>query len=303
MKVKPKRDPGQYGSIIFETHCSNNCLFCGGIKSLSASEKKDQEETASQSLEYFISEGFQSIDISGGDPIEYEGLVSFVDKVGRSGFETIQLSTHGVGLADGDLCERLIAGGVNKFRIPIYGSKPEIHDSVTGNKGSFGATLAGIKKIIGKKVDIQISSLITEQNSSDILGMMRLMDELGVDDFYIGTPCIAKGDFSFYIPFKEIGAYLEEPYRYIIDNDKSFYFIDIPFCVFEKANFRVIRFAQPPSLGKREVGRYRVIEGVPFYRIQEKVSMCEGCRMNGMCSGFFKVDIDKFGTGKLKPLK
>ncbi len=296
-----KRSPDEFGSIIFETHCSNNCLFCGGIKSLSNKERIKQEETALRSLEYFRSNGFQSIDISGGDPIEYDELVPFVEKVSQSGFVTIQLSTHGVGLSENGLCDNLISAGVNKFRIPIYGSRPSIHDSVTGNKGSFKSTMTGIKKVIEKGVALQVSTLVTKQNRSDILKMMDLMDDLGVEDFYMGTPCIAKGDFSFYIPFKELGPYLEEPYRRIIEDDKSSYFLDIPFCVFGKTNFRVIRFAYPPSLGKRKVERYQVVEGVPFYRIQKKVPMCGECKMDHLCPGFFKVDIDRFGTGKLKP--
>ncbi len=303
MKEAIKKGPEKYGSIIFETHCSNNCLFCGGVKWLSKEEKREQEETALKSLEHFKLSGYQSIDISGGDPIEYEGLLPFVKKVKKNGFHTIQLSTHGVGLNNDGFCEELIDAGINKFRIPIYGSNSKIHDSVTGNNGSFESTLSGIKAVLKNGIKIQISTLITKQNKSDIRNIMRLIDQLEVDDFYIGTPCVAQEDYPFYIPFKDLGKYLKEPYEYIIDNDKKFYFMDIPYCVFEKRNFRIIRFTQVPSLGKRKKVRHQMVEGIPFYRVQNKVSMCKDCKMNDLCSGFFKVDTDKFGTGELKPLE
>ncbi len=298
-----KKDPNQYGSIIFETHCSNSCVFCGGTKKVSKNGKTRQEKTALESLKHFKSKGFQCIDISGGDPIEYEDLLPFARKINDSGFKTIQLSTHGMGLAEDGLCEDLISAGVNKFRIPIYGSVAKIHDAVTRNEGSFKKTMAGIKRILkGNGIKLQVSTLITKHNGSDILNMMKLMDNLGIDDFYIGTPCIAKGDYSFYIPFKDIGVYIEKPYNHILKNDKKFYFLDIPFCVFKKTNFKVIRFAQTPSLGKHKNNRYSIIGGVPFYRIQKQVPMCQNCRMNDVCPGFFEVDINKFGTGNLEPL-
>ncbi|MGB3988903.1 MAG: radical SAM protein [Minisyncoccales bacterium] len=297
-----KENITEFGSIIFETHCSNNCLFCGGVKTLSKGEKKRQEETALCSLDYFKLKKFQSVDISGGDPIEYEGLVSFVRKVRQGNFSTIQLSTHGMGLAENNLCQKLISAGINKFRIPLYGSNASIHDAVTRNPGSFDKTLAGIKEVIKSKVDLQISTLITKQNCLDLMELLHLIEKLKVDDFYIGTPCIANNDFSFYIPFKDLNKYLNKSYKYIVENDKAFHFLDIPFCVFGKTNFSIIRFAEPPSLGKRKVDRYEVISGVPFYRIQTKLPFCLKCKMNDVCPGFFKVDIDRFGPGKLKPL-
>ena len=65
---------------------------------------------------------------------------------------------------------QLADAGLDKLRIPIYGSTATIHDSITQVEGSFDETMRGIENIRKHTdMDLLITTLIMKQNYKDIL--------------------------------------------------------------------------------------------------------------------------------------
>jgi len=300
----------EFGGIILNTGCSQKCLFCRGPKPrIRGMELRKQEIEIYRNILYFKKIGINKIEISGSDPIEYNKIIELIRYLKEEGFEFVQLSTHGTRLANPSFLNKLISSGLDKLRIPIYGSNTKIHDSVTQTPGSFQHLVKGFKLLRKKNnsIDIQMSCLIVDQNKNDLVNIADFVtNELSVEDFYFSIPCINEGDLSFYIPLKNLNPYVKKLYEYVLRTNDRIKFFEIPFCVFGKLDTKHINNTiLPPNLGKYNQPPPPVrtsIPDIPSYRIKKKVTMCKKCKAFNYCDGFFVNDIERFGIGNLKPV-
>lgn len=296
------------GGIIINPYCDYDCLFCNGREKASKEEIKEQERKIYKNLESFKKEEIERISISGADPIEYNHISELVNYI-KKDFKTVRISTHGEKLKNKELADKLIEAGLDELRIPIYGSKPSIHDSVTGKEGSFKNTLDGIKYLKKQTNDIEfkITTLIVKNNKNDLINIIDLLDSLNIKSHTFSVPAIADGNYSFYIPFKDLSPYVKKIYKYQDQVDTEIDFIEIPYCVFETIDLKIIKNkTAPPNLGKHNQPpkQHKTdIPDLPAYRLKKKIKMCSNCKASKNCDGFFVNDIDKFGAGDLKPIK
>jgi len=301
------------GGIILNPGCALSCVFCGGLKKPAELEIKEQAIRAYKNLENLKEKGYKRISISGSDPIEYKYITELIRYIKEeAGFEWVQLSTHGVRLADSSFLRKLILSGVDELRMPLYGSTAKIHDSVTQKRGSFNKIITGIKNLLKRtnRIQILISCLILKQNKNDLLNIVNLVDRLGIKYFYFSIPCLtanlSQNYSSFYIPFKDLVPYARKLYNYALKINNKIFFLEIPFCIFGVFNPENIRNTSlPPDLGKycQPPKPYKTsVPDLPSYRLKKKIKMCEHCKALSQCDGFFCNDIDRYGTGKLKPI-
>ncbi|MCG2717516.1 MAG: radical SAM protein [Nanoarchaeota archaeon] len=300
------------GGVILNPSCDNNCVFCGRIPKISDEKLKAQEIKVSKNLVQFRRQSINYLEISGSDPIEYGKIVPLIRYAKRIGFNNIQLSTHGKRLADSSFLNDLISSGITKLRIPIYGSNAKIHDSVTRSEGSFDAVVEGIKNLLEKSqnIAVQISCMVLQQNKDDLINIIDLVKELDIIDFYFSVPCFSNNDSSYCLPFKKLGPYIKEVYDYAARINYPIRFMEIPFCVFgdicyDDALTSIDNQCGPPDLGDncQPPEKYKTsMKDIPSYRVKKKVGMCKDCKCMDFCDGFFVNDINKFGTGKLKPI-
>jgi len=296
----------EWGAIILRPSCLNHCVFCGLVRT-TPEELRREELAVAQNLAEFKRRRINKVEISGNDPIEYEKLVSLVKYMRRQGIIGIQLSTHGRQLADEDFLNALIAAGITKFRIPLYGSRAEIHDAVTQAPDSFKETWRGIRLLLKKAVELQVSYLVMEQNKHDVTDIIDLMKRVGVNDFYMAYPFLSNvNDDAHYIPLKDMGPYIGRAYKHAKKVNYPVQFMEIPFCVFGFRADNITNNTLPPDQGEhcqpQELHRTEV-KDMPQYRIKKKVAICRRCACRNYCDGFPRNDVDKYGTGKLRPIK
>jgi MoaA/NifB/PqqE/SkfB family radical SAM enzyme len=299
------------GGIILNPSCELSCFFCGGNKkeSLSKKQLKEQEIRVYKNLKDYKKIGIESIEISGSDPIEYRKITELIKYIKSEGFKFIQLSTHGTKLIEEDFLNELILSGVDKLRIPIYGSSAKVHDSITRSAGSFEKTIGGLRKLIRKtgKIQLQISSLILRQNKEDLSNIVNLVNEIGVDDFYFSIPCIARNPDKWYIPIKDLQNIIKKIYFYALKVNQNTQFLEIPFCIVGVINLNnICNTTQPPHLGKynQPPAAYKTeIPNLPSYRLKKHLDFCKNCVAIDYCDGFFVNDIKKYGIGKISPPK
>jgi len=295
-----------WGGIMMFSGCSNNCIFCG-VPKKSSSEIRKQEIGIYKDLISYKKKGHRNIELSGGDPIEYSKIIPLVKYIIRLGFKNILLNTHGKQLSDKSLTKALIHAGVNGFRIPIYGSTPKIHDSVTRAKGSFSETIKGIRNIksIDNSIRLLLHTLVLQQNKEDIFNIFKLALKLKTDSFGVNVACIANKDYSYYVACKDLRHYLKKAVEYIFENKiQKVQFYDIPHCVFGFYN-KFVQMSEPPDLGKHNQPKGEIksdIPNLPTYRLKTKTKICKSCKLGNKCSGFFTNDIKRHGTGNLKPI-
>lgn len=299
------------GGIIFNPGCSLACIFCGGRQKQNAWEIKNQGILVYQNLQDFKKQGIKNISISGSDPIEYENLIALIRYIKKEGFKFVDLSTNGTKLADPVFLAELIHSGLDRIRVPVYGSQAKIHDSITKTPGSFNQIITGLKNLLKKKakIKIEVSCLICQQNKNDLFKLVDFINKLGIKDFYFSIPClVAKRDYSaFYLPLKDLKPIVSKLYQYVLKANPEIRFLEIPFCIFGRFDpYHLKNKVLPPNLGKYnqppEVYKTKIPD-LPSYRLKKKVSFCEQCLAFDYCDGFFVNDLNLFGTGKLRPLK
>jgi MoaA/NifB/PqqE/SkfB family radical SAM enzyme len=295
-------------AVILNPSCKQHCLFCGNIPNYVNPNIKKQEIAVLKNLIDFQKKNYENIEISGSDPIEYPKIVQLIRYIKKIGFKNIKLSTHGQNLANDDFRRSILQSGMTELRIPIYGSNPEIHDSITRTKGSFEKIIYSITKIQEESPEMRIllSSLIMDPNKNDLCQIYRLLKKYRLKDFYFSVPCVSNNDYSYLVPFKELKKYLS-PLEFALKNDNiiSKVFIEIPPCVLNLNPELTNNQEKPPNLGNhcQPPKRFKTsIKDMPSYRFKLKANFCKDCIYDESCDGFFANDITKYGTGNLKPI-
>jgi len=271
--------------------CSNKCVFCKKTYDPPTSEKelKRQEIQIYKNLIVYREKGYKSISITGSDPLEYEKLIPLIRYIKRIGFGHIMLCTHGRIQKESKLMEQLADAGVTIFRIPIYGTNAQTHESVTQVKGSFEEALNGIKSIIRlKKAKLRIVALVVQQNKGDLLKIAKFGLGFNPELFEIDVVHLYPDvkDKSFCVSYKDLWKYLKELVDYKLKmKTNNIRFNDIPYCIFG-ANYDFVNMPLNPFREKPK----------------GKLEVCNNCKVSYKCDGFFMNDIKKYGMGGLKPI-
>jgi MoaA/NifB/PqqE/SkfB family radical SAM enzyme len=302
-----------FSGVIINPGCKSHCRFCGSCERPTPEKLLEQERRVAKNLEEFRRDGCEWVEISGSDPIEYENIVPLIRYMkggaGEKGFEFVQLATHGRRLSDREFVVELIDSGLDSLRVPIYGSRAEIHDYATGAEGSFAETVNGLMLVrrVAPGMRILLHTLIMRHNRDDLIGIVGLAREIGAaEGMHISVPCLAERDDSYYLPFRELAPYARRLYSHIKENGLKVHFLDIPFCVFgEYEPSYMANDNRVANLGSHCQPQKIFESGVKdlaSYRLKKKVEICQGCSCDSVCAGFYKNDVEKFGTGTLKPI-
>lgn len=142
--------------------CNNKCEFCRSPEEVYVSMDKLKNELINLKVK-----GIKRIIISGGEPTMHSDLFEIIRIIYGFGFE-IKLKTNARMIYYKDFSKKLADYGVKTISVPIYSKYPDAHDSLTGVKGSFMQTIAGInnwKKLGG---EVEIRTKIVEGKNEDM---------------------------------------------------------------------------------------------------------------------------------------
>lgn len=302
------------GTLFISPGCSYNCIFCNDYPKVDQLALKKQEYDLMQNLEFYLQSGVRHIEISGQDPGEYEDLPNLISYMKKQGVNWIQLSTNGWRLADPHFTEKLAKAGLNKVRLPLYGTVPEFHDTITQKPGSLFAALRAIQNCQNFNIDFIAQAILLQQNYIHVPELCYqfegMLDKLVISPLYVATPEHEK----MYVPANQVGLQLCHMINYVKDRHPSsshpahmLHIIDIPHCAIGIYYPGTHANIDPPNEGLQYENRrpeeiQSAQSGVPTYRIRKHVAMCESCAVKDICNGFFLVDIDVFGVTELYPI-
>jgi len=127
--------------------------------------------------------GLQSVKITGGEPLLYRELPSFLSFLDAEGL-TVYIETNGT-LMDGDIISHFKSSKVQQVSVSVDAASEKIHDEIRGVKGSFSRTLQGLRLLSESGVNFQIMMTLQRRNRKEIPGVIRLSDELGAGSLKI----------------------------------------------------------------------------------------------------------------------
>lgn len=160
--------------------CQNNCIHCysGGpheTPELTAAQWKEVIDTLSQ-IGIFI------LTFTGGEPTLREDLPELLLYAQNKGMVT-GLVTNGRRLKDKAYVETLEKAGLDFVQITLESHKPKVHDFMTGAKGSWKESVAGIKNAVKTQIYVTTNTTLSKYNAPDFLETIDFLKKLDIAAF------------------------------------------------------------------------------------------------------------------------
>jgi Fe-coproporphyrin III synthase len=120
--------------------------------------------------------------LSGGEPLLRADLFDIARRAKQMGFY-VGLSSNGT-LIDGETIGKIAATGFDYVGVSLDGMR-QTHDRFRRKHGAFDASLAGIRLCRAAGVKIGVRFTVTQDNAHDLPALLELVDEEGIDKFYL----------------------------------------------------------------------------------------------------------------------
>lgn len=160
--------------------CQNDCVHCyaGGpheTPELSTAQWKKVIDKLSD-IGVFI------LTFTGGEPTLREDLPELLLYSQNKGIVT-GLISNGRKLKDEDYVKLLEKSGLDFAQITLESHKPQVHDKITGAKGSWKETVTGIENASKSKIYVSTNTTLNKQNAADFLTTIDFIKSLEVNAF------------------------------------------------------------------------------------------------------------------------
>jgi radical SAM protein with 4Fe4S-binding SPASM domain len=119
-----------------------------------------------------------SFNITGGEPFLRPDFCAILERLAATGFDLYILS-NGT-LISPETARTLAALGVQGVQVSLEGPA-EIHDQIRG-KGSFAASLAGIRQLLAAGVKVSLNTTLSQYNAAYFRDLIEIATSLGVPE-------------------------------------------------------------------------------------------------------------------------
>jgi len=160
--------------------CQNDCVHCyaGG-----SHETLELTTTQWKSVIDKLSEiGVFILTFTGGEPTLREDLPELLLYAQNKGMVT-GLISNGRRLKDKAYVDVLEKSGLDFVQVTLESHKPQVHDLMTSEKGSWKETVAGIQNAVQSQIYVSTNTTLSKHNASDFLTTIDYIKGLGVDAF------------------------------------------------------------------------------------------------------------------------
>ena len=171
-----------------------------------------------------------------------------------------------------------------RIGIPLYANIAEEHDKITRARNSFKQTMSGIKKLLKRKIDVEIRIVVLKKNYrllADIakfivreIPMVKMVNFMALE--MLGNSY--KNRDEVWVNFEDVKDYLYNACAILIEAGIITNLYNFPLCNLDERLY---------SLAHKSITDYKV-----RYK-----SECEKCKAKEVCGGFF------FSTINVKDIK
>lgn len=157
-------------TIEITNRCNERCIHC-----YLPDELKDKGITMSLEdmkvlVDSFADMGGQTVTLTGGEVFLHRDLSDLLQYIHQRQLRIIIYSNL-IALSDEKLKE-LECVNVDHIQVSLYGVHPEVHDRITGVKGSCERTLRSIEMIAGTSIPLKIACPVMRENRTDVISLM-----------------------------------------------------------------------------------------------------------------------------------
>lgn len=161
-------------------NCNHQCLYCYNVwkgQDHGPTGRQMSLDEVKQSISKLKSEAkVEGIGISGGEPLLREDLPEIVSFIREQGISPV-IITNGTLLTK----EKVAATMPTTYEITLLSHRPEVHDLLTGRKGSWQAAINGMLNVKEAKGTLVVVFVATKLNFMDLYKTAEMAIALGVN--------------------------------------------------------------------------------------------------------------------------
>ena len=291
--------------------CNLRCRHCAVEFHKSQPDLTTDEVCAEIDRHRMLSAG--RLVLTGGEPTLRKDLSTIIAHAWTVGFHNIHLQTNATALSHRPLVARLTRAGLTSALVSLLGPTAEIHDAITGRRGSFEKTLRGLANLIEAGVQVATNTVISRVNLSHLVTMARFItqDFPEVSTLCFSYPQASGGvlnDFAGLTPrFSETAPYLLAALGLASERGYWTWVSDFPLCYlpgYEEHSAHVFpRLAlsgdPDPAAGDDAILDF---EG-QLRQVKVKAPVCQDCSLTKVCIGVDRAYADHYGLGELSPFR
>jgi len=280
-------------TIQIWNRCNNRCVMCTNPlwfsrEAPSAYSFAEIDSRIRRVPDAACADGLQ---ISGGEPTIhprfFDILRSLRERVPR---RKIYVLTNGRMFAYDDFAREALAFDGLVFEIPLLGHTARLHDRVTGARGSFAQTVAGVRNILKRKKksqELEIRVVLVRQNykAADKIAEFAHRSFTGIDTFVVLFP---EPEGRCAVDFKKVGLVYSQAGETVSglamkwkDKFADMRFYHFPLCTVGPAVWPLARITQYP--------------GETAF-----ISRCRKCGVKKRCPGIHKNYLKLVGDGEFR---
>jgi radical SAM protein with 4Fe4S-binding SPASM domain len=153
----------------------------GPHREVDAAKARDEMSTDQilSCLDQVAEAGCLSLLFSGGEPLLRRDFPTIYERAKKKGF-LVSVFTNGTLIDESilDLFDDLPPQGVE---ISVYGSAASTHDLVTRTPGSFDRCLAGVERLLKRKIRLKLKTILMTLNRHEFSAIQELARSRGLD--------------------------------------------------------------------------------------------------------------------------
>ena len=156
--------------------CNERCVHC-------YLDHEDHGEMTTEEIKDLLNQlagaGVFFLTLSGGEILLRKDFFEILEYARELTF-CVKLKSNAIMIREGE-AQRLRSLGVESIQVSIYSHRPEVHDAITGVKGSLKRSLEAIRFLKSYGLKVIMANVLMVQNRQDYPGVRALAAELGVE--------------------------------------------------------------------------------------------------------------------------
>ena len=143
--------------------CNEKCIFCNITKRLGEEWKTLSTKEAKKKIDSFAQEPKRELSFTGGEPTIRKDLFELIRYAKNKKIKHIQIQTNALVITK-DYAKQLKKNGLNNAFVALTSYQANVHDKLTGLKGSYQKTLNGIDNLLKADIEVTVNIVVNKLN-------------------------------------------------------------------------------------------------------------------------------------------
>lgn len=311
--------------------CNHSCLCCP-LTTYDRLHKQLSLEELNQKVTKLLNgknnDTQINVVLSGGEPFLDPNIFAVLHKLLVNDCN-VSILTNSTQLIKPDIQEKIqeIVDGNDKFRSrlriisAVHSSNNEIHDYLTGCKGSLWETLAGLDYVVSQNIPVTVKIILNKANKHSLLDTVKYLDEHFPTDVklqFCGMDYSGRAEKhidELLVSFQELQPFIEGALDYLEESNsqriekkrrcRTFSFLELPLCLCDPYYWRY--FTLPPNEQQLYIAPNEEVLNANHLSVAELqcgtfYEECTRCVAKDLCYGTWKTTY-KYANNLLRPIK